>query len=210
MSVAGGRGSEGMHVTEADPLQRLCATLRDLVTWFAKTEVPAVIIGGVAASLLGRPRVTRDVGVVPLLTEARWDSFPADGARWGFVPRRADVIEFARRSQVLLLRHSPSGVDVDASLGALPFEERVIRRSKVMKVAGVRIPLPRPEDLIVMKAVASRARDLADIEAILDANPRITRRRTLDQIAEFAQVLEIPELLERARTLFELRRRRRT
>ncbi len=37
-------------------------------------------------------------------------------------------------------------------------------------VAGVRLLLLRPEDLLLMKAVAHCPQDLADIEAILVAN----------------------------------------
>jgi hypothetical protein len=43
-------------------------------------------------------------------------------------------------------------------------------------LGGVRVPLPIPEDLIVMKAVAHRPQDLADIESILVAHPKLNLR----------------------------------
>jgi hypothetical protein len=46
---------------ETVSLAPLLAALEDLVGWFKGREVPGVVIGGVAASVLGRPRMTRDV-----------------------------------------------------------------------------------------------------------------------------------------------------
>lgn len=68
-------------------LTPLLAALRDLVAWFAAAHVSGLIIGGVAASLLGRPRVTRDVDAVVLLEESEWETFLSRGARHGFMPR---------------------------------------------------------------------------------------------------------------------------
>jgi hypothetical protein len=47
----------------------LLAALRDLVAWFQDAPTPGMVIGGVAASLLGRPRVTRDIDALVLLDE---------------------------------------------------------------------------------------------------------------------------------------------
>jgi hypothetical protein len=56
--------------------------------------------------------------------------------------------------------------------------------------------LATPEDLIVMKAVAHRARDLGDIEGLLTAHPRLDRVRVRRLVRKFAAVLEAPEVLE--------------
>ena len=39
----------------------LLAALADLVKWLDVTKAPSMVIGGVAASVLGRPRLTQDV-----------------------------------------------------------------------------------------------------------------------------------------------------
>jgi hypothetical protein len=103
------------------------------------------------------------------------------------------VLKFARRSRVLLLRHGSSGIDLDVSLGLLPFGEELVARARRRRIAGVSIPLPTPEDLVVTKAVAHRARDLGDIEGIVAAHPKLDRRRIRRIVGEFATVLEAPE-----------------
>jgi hypothetical protein len=40
--------------------------------WLRELNAPAAVIGGVAASLLGRPRVTKDVDMVVLVDDDAW------------------------------------------------------------------------------------------------------------------------------------------
>ena len=105
------------------PLVPLLDALNDLTRWLAAAHVHGAVIGGVAASLRGRPRLTRDVDVLVSVAEPHWGELLEHGAQFGLVPRLAEAIAFAHSARVLLLRHEPSGVDVDVILGALPFEE---------------------------------------------------------------------------------------
>ena len=107
-----------------------------------------------------------------------------------------DVLSFVQKNRVLLIKHIKSGVGIDISFGALPFEEECIKRSKKIKLAKLNIPLPSPEDLIIMKAVAHRPKDLIDIESIIDANPHLDVRRIKYWVNEFATILEMPEIAD--------------
>lgn len=191
-----------------EPLVPLLAALRDLGAWFQDAPTPGMVIGGVAASLLGRPRVTRDIDALVLLDESEWKAFLAKGARFGFVPRLSDALTFARQARVLLVRHEASGIDLDIAFGALPFEEEAVARTVWRDVGGVRIPLPLPEDLLIMKAVAHRPRDMADIESILDAQPKLDLPRVRRWVREFSAALETPELLRDFNALVARRRKR--
>jgi hypothetical protein len=108
---------------------------------------------------------------------------------------------------VLLLRHEPSGIHVDVTMAGLPFEEEAIRRGRSRPTRGVPvpIPLPTPEDLVIMKAVAHRPRDIADIEGILDLHPGIDKARVRRCVADFAELLEAPELVADLERLLEER-----
>ncbi len=182
--------------SELDPLTPLVATLRDLLAWWQEQQISGLVIGGVAASVLGHPRVTRDVDGLLWLAEERWGELLASGPRWGFVPRVAKALDFARESRVLLLEHQSTGIHVDISLGSLPFEQEAITRALQVEVSGLVLPLPAPEELIVMKAVAHRPRDLADIGAVLEVHPKLDLRRMRRWLREFAAVLEMPEILD--------------
>jgi hypothetical protein len=182
-------------------LDPLLAALSDMVAWFGAEDVSGVIIGGVAASILGRPRLTRDVDVLVLLQETRWPQFLASGERKGFVPRRSHALAFARETRVLLLRHQQSGIDVDLVFGSLPFEDQAVARATWIDFEGIMIPLPSPEDLIIMKAVAHRLRDLEDIQALLITHPDLDLKRVRSWVKEFAAALARPDILADLETL---------
>jgi hypothetical protein len=61
----------------------LLAVLRDLMAWLQAGKVPGVVIGGLAASLLGRPRLTRNVDVLVLIDEDHWADFLTAGENFG-------------------------------------------------------------------------------------------------------------------------------
>lgn len=111
----------------ASELVRLLKPVEAMMRWF-DAGVHAAIIGGVAASLLGKPRLTKDIDAVVLDAEA--EALIASGAPFGFLPRIADAVDFARSTRMLLLCFTEGAIDIDLSLGALPFEYEVIDRSK--------------------------------------------------------------------------------
>ncbi len=174
------------------PLQ---AALRDLVAWFEDTHVSGMVIGGVAASLLGRPRVTRDIDALVILDEREWANFLAQGIAYHFLPRISDAIVFAQRARVLLVRHQTSWIDVDIAFGLFPFEREAVAQAMTHEVGGIRVPLPLPEDLIIMKAIAHRPRDMVDIEAIVAAQPNVNLQRVRRLLGELATALEKPQLV---------------
>ena len=171
------------------------ATLHSLIDWLKAENVPGLIIGGVAASLLGRPRFTQDVDALISLEEKHWEGFLSAGARFGFTPRISDAADFARKSRVFLVHHRPTGIHVDIALAGLPFEEEAIQQVKRRRIGKLMLPLPTPENLIIMKAVAHRPQDMADISALADANPRLDHRRIHRWVREFSRALDMPDIL---------------
>lgn len=181
----------------AEPLRAsLQSALSDLVKWLAAERAPAVLIGGVAASVLGRPRFTQDVDALVILPEAQWERAIQGAAGFGIVPRITDALGFARRSRVLLMRHTDSGIDLDITFGSLPFEQAAVEHGSVHDVSGMPIPLPRVEDLLVMKALAQRPKDLEDVRGLLASHPDTDVNHVRRWVREFAAALGTPQLLD--------------
>ena len=101
-------------------VERLAASLQsalaDLMRWLDAAHAPSMIIGGVAASVLGRPRLTQDVNALAVLPEADWADAVRLAPQYNILPRIEDALQFAQRSRVLLMRHTTSGIDVDVTL----------------------------------------------------------------------------------------------
>ncbi|MBN1537430.1 MAG: nucleotidyl transferase AbiEii/AbiGii toxin family protein [Anaerolineales bacterium] len=153
-----------------------------------------MIIGGIAVSLLGKPRLTADVDAVILLSIEEIPKIIKAASELGLQPRIAQVEAFARKNRILLVRHEESGIDVDISLGVLPFEIEMVERSNIVEIETHRLQLPTPEDLIILKAVAYRPKDLLDIKEIINNHPKIDRRRFESWVTQFSEALEIPEI----------------
>jgi predicted nucleotidyltransferase len=189
-------GSSRTLAGDSPGLATLKAPLGDLLQWLASSRIPHVLIGGVAVGFVARPRATVDIDGIVWVDDAQWPQLIVAAGEHGFSPREADPIEFIRQTRMLLLTHDGSGVHVDLSLGALPFERAAIARRQMVRIEGLEIPVPAPADLIVMKAIAHRPQDLADIDAILKAHPSVDMAAIESTVRAFAEVLEQPELVE--------------
>jgi hypothetical protein len=174
----------------------LVPALKAVMQWLTSEHVAGAIIGGVAASIRGRPRYTKDVDAVILADEIGWDRALASAARYGLVPRIDDPLGFASHSRMLLLRHDESGIEVDVSLGGLPFEREAVERASVVEVKRLRLRLSSAEDLVIMKAVARRPKDWTDIDAVLAVHPDLDLSRIRHHLREFSSVLEMPEIYD--------------
>lgn len=176
-------------------LDSLHAAMADLVKWLKDCKTKSVIVGGVAASLLGRPRLTRDVDALVSVDMDRLPLFLESGKQFGFCPRKDKCVEFAQKNRVLLLVHAPSKIEVDMMLAGLPYEEELIARATQVSISNFKVSLPIPEDLIIMKSLAMRPRDIGDIEGLLDAHPKLNLKHIRFWVREFAAALENPDML---------------
>ena len=174
----------------------LIAAARALTAWLDDAGAPGVIVGGVAASLLGRSRLTQDVDALISLPEELWPALLQKAATHHIVPRIADPLGFAAHARVLLMRHEPSGIDLDLILGGLQFEYDAVAAAVPHQFGPLMIRLPRVEDLMIMKAIANRPRDMLDLEALLSMHPEADLERVGQYIREFALAASMSELIE--------------
>jgi len=63
------------------------------------------------------------------------------------------------------------------------------------------------EDLIIMKAVAHRTRDLADIQSVMDAHPKLNLRKIRRWVKEFSTAIDTPDILNDLETILARRRK---
>ncbi len=173
----------------------LLAPLADLGNWMRAIPAEAIVVGGIAVSLLSRPRFTQDIDALVLLEEPEWARAIQIAARHGIVPRIENALEFARDTRVLLLTHPASAIDIDVIVGGLPFELNAVAQAKLHDVGGVPVRLPRIEDLLIMKAVAHRPQDMQDIDSLLAAHPEANIESVRQWVREFGVATATSDLL---------------
>ena len=173
--------------TLIDPLDALQHLL-------GRFENRGVIIGGIAASLLGRPRLTVDLDAVILIGIDDLPKLIQAASKEGMIARISDAEAFARKNRVLLLQHESSGINIDIFLGILPFEFEMVKRGQDINIGEIHLRLPTPEDLIITKAIAHRPKDLEDIKAVAASHPNLDIQRIKYWVEQFSTALEMPEL----------------
>ena len=123
-------------------------------------------IGGIAVQRWGEPRFTHDADLT-VLTGFGSEASYIERLLGKYEPRASDAAAFALKSRVLLLK-ARNGIPIDVSLGAIDFEARMIERASDWEAAdGVVLTTCGADDLVVLKAFASRDQDWADIRNIL-------------------------------------------
>jgi len=162
-----------------------------LQTFLREQPWPFCIIGGLAVQHWGEPRVTRDVDVT-LLAGFGDEEQIAQTLLKRFQPRVPNFLEMVLRARVALLKDE-NEVGLDVALGALPFEERVIQRSREVRFLHEwSLRICSAEDLMVMKALAGRSRDWLDIETVV-----IRQGTKLDWPYIFGELTPLAELAEK-------------
>ena len=142
-------------------------------------------------------RETIDVDVTLLTGFGNEESFIREILSW-YEPRVPDAVGFALRNRVVLVQ-APSGVGIDIALGGLPFEEASVERSTLYEFApGTSLRTASAEDLIVMKAFASRAKDWVDVEGIaIRQAGKLDWVYVLGHLTPLAELKGEPEILDR-------------
>jgi hypothetical protein len=89
--VNGGHGFAKRSMSERVP-PSLLAPLADLGKWLAAVPADATIVGGVAVSLLSRPRFTQDIDALVILSETESERALRIAAAHGIAPRIDDAL----------------------------------------------------------------------------------------------------------------------
>jgi hypothetical protein len=122
--------------------------VREVSKMLAEAGIRHALVGALGANAYrNRPRTTEDI--VFLVGDEAFERHPA-----GFVTMRVPVVEF-------------EGIDVDQ----VPLTEalRVVEDGLQRASVSEGVPIAPVDTIVVMKLLAGRTQDLADVEAIVDS-----------------------------------------
>jgi hypothetical protein len=149
-----------------EPLQ---VTLADAAAFLEKEGIAYALVGGMAVSLRGQPRVTADVDMVIAIDVDRALALVGRLGQSKFQPLFDGIEEVIERAFILPLRHRSTHVKLDLAIGLSGFERQSIARAQPVEVAGSQISVATAEDLLVMKVLAGRPQDEQDIAGLVNA-----------------------------------------
>ncbi len=165
--------------------------------------VPYVVTGSVVTALYGEPRFTQDADIVVTASPGLGEKLAAAFPPPRYYAPADDVDSSLRRGIIANIIDSETGAKVDLhpkKAGA--FEESFFARRRRVKVAGVELWCPSPEDAILSKLRWARAtgdgeRHLRDARAVYEV-----QGAALDEgyLREWAERLAVSDLLGKLKT----------
>jgi hypothetical protein len=73
----------------------------------------------------------------------------------------------------------------------------------VHQIGDLKVALPTPEDLVIMKMVAHGPQDMIDVKTIVQTYPKLDRKRIQRWVKEFSMALENPDILSDLKKLMK-------
>lgn len=186
-------------------INRFPVVFRKAIDLLNETETSYILVGGLAAGLIGEPRVTNDADFIIHINKKNLTTFLTTAERKGFKFDEKIVRETFDTRGVFRLHCSQLHIDfIKLSIG---LEKSAFKRKRNIKIMQRQVYIPRPEDLILLKLIAGRGRDLLDVENIFIRHwPRLDRGYLEEwamKISDEAQDLAVWNRLEKLMESFK-------
>lgn len=162
--------------------------LHALAPVMTRRKLPWFLFGAQAAIIWGSRRLSNDVDVTVTIDRKTLRDFIAAMQKQGFEPEFRDD-DFIDRARVIPFVHRPTRMPLDVVLAGPGLEDEFLKRAISVDVDGRKIPVVSPEDLIISKVLAGRAKDVEDIKHVI-----ARQHKTLD----VHRIRTMLELLEKA------------
>lgn len=141
-------------------------TLQDIDRLCGKHRIPYAVIGGIAANIYGYVRSTVDIDITIMAEIDQLEHVLAIFAN-DYSSVQPDPLAFLRRTFFVPIRHRVTNVRVDVTAALSNIERRMLERSQRRFFNTVEVSVCTIEDLLIMKLVASRTKDLLDLEELI-------------------------------------------
>ncbi len=154
-------------------MSQLESTLKAMVACFDSLNIPYAVMGGLAVRVHGLPRPTNDVDFTILLERTRLPEWFRAVQTLGYsVPDQYQTgwVDNVAGMPIVKIRTYLSdgrGVDVDVFLAESDFQRSLIERRVWIELDEDSLWVVSPEDLLLLKLIANRPRDLLDAQDIL-------------------------------------------
>lgn len=162
-----------------NPLDKL---YRKTINFLEKEKIPYLLIGGLAVGVLGEPRMTQDIDLIIFIPKSSIPAFlrTLNKIEFDFIPASAqkDV------KQKGAFRVTFEGIWVDFIISSTDFENSAFKRKIKVKLLGKNVNIPSAEDLILLKLIPGRERDILDVKSIIERHEGKLDKKYLENWAQ--------------------------
>ena len=153
-------------------MNELDQALRDFSNLFDSMQLPYAVMGGLAVRVYAIPRPTHDVDITLAIDREQLPELYQNIRSLGYtVPEAFDSgwVDTVAGMPLVKFRLylEGHGVDIDVFLAESEFQKQMLARRCQIPSGDQTISLVSPEDLVLLKLLAGRMRDLTDVQDIL-------------------------------------------
>ena len=164
--------------------------LNELASVLKNENVPYMIIGGLANAIWGYPRATLDIDVsIWVLDDQIQRLLSILEKKYVFLVKKPN--DFISKTRVLPIKNNEN-LRIDIIFGVLPFEKDALDRAVEVKIGASSIKFCTAEDLILLKIISERSKDLEDVRNVLRY-----QKDNLDYSYLEPRIMELSDLLDR-------------
>lgn len=135
-----------------------------IINFLNNQKVDYLVIGGIAVSVLGNPRETNDIDLCIFIKKKDIDSFLKKLEKNGYIMDRGAMLIRAKETGTFNV--TGRGIHIDFIIASHELEKNALKRKMEIMLHNVKAYYPSPEDLILLKVVPGRLRDLSDSEVV--------------------------------------------
>jgi len=164
--------------------------LSQLALALDRAALPYMVFGGQAVLLYGEPRMTRDIDVTLGVDTSQAPAVlrVIEELQWRILVDQVE--EFLRQTFVLPVMDPKSHIRIDFVFSLTEYERQAIQRGRMVRLGGVDVRFVSLEDLIVMKVISGRPRDLEDVASVVRKNPGFDQTHVRRWLREFDSELD--------------------
>jgi predicted nucleotidyltransferase len=155
-----------------------------------RNKIPYMIIGGQAVLLYGEPRLTKDIDITLGVGIEELPVVKKSVRALRLSIESDNIDDFVRNTMVLPAKEDETGIRVDFVFTFSPFERLAIERAREVIFDGTPVRFASLEDIVILKIVAGRPRDIEDVRTILLKNSGFDRRYIRSWLEEFDKALD--------------------
>ena len=177
----------------------LTPTLDLLVPALERMSVKYALMGGLVVRAYAIPRVTEDIDLTLALDRERLPELYDLLEEQNYAvpePYRSGWIDQVKNLSLVKLKRYVGGhsIDVDLFLAESTYQEEILNRRRIADVEGRQLWIASPEDLVLLKLISGRQRDLIDVADVFFTQSPLD----VEYMRHWAHELGIEQQLERA------------
>jgi len=164
--------------------------IRKLTEICKNAKAKIAFTGGIATNIWGRPRLTYDIDGIIKIDNSKLDVFLKYLRKSGFTCNKENSIKLIHNLPFLTTKYRDMFIDL--FIARTEYQNEIFKRIKLIKYKNIKIPLVSIEDLILLKLISGRTRDIEDIRDIF----RFQKQIDFQYLKKWAKKLNVIIYLE--------------